>query len=311
MTGDQTSKTTQRQDRGELLSGFDHVMLRFRPFVFAIFILVLLGDLLAAATFPTNFPILTAVELALAVGTLALAYAAYLQVASSVESRKEEERWRAKLRDDRAKDREPNLAVGMRYFPRTKMVASTDPSQPPGTRVAKSFDAAELYIENVGPGVAANVRVTQLRLYVDYDPRLKGDPDNPDPFSECLNPKELVKVEHSFEFSELSLTSPYLPVGPQNRTLLLNVDDSEDFSWSERFEMDRMYIVTVEYTDLEGKQLKRAVGGASREMDIPDAQGVPWDPFEDEHAKSSRWYLARSDTIQTVLADWNLKKKTS
>ena len=302
MTDPQPTSPTQPD---ESLHEFDLTVLRSRGAAVIGIIVGLCIDIIIALLYPNRFPVIAASEVALAVGTVALAYASILQVASSVESKRAEDNWRALQRVDRARDRAPNLVFGVR--PRRVQRQRRRPDIPilaPASTELAPFDEAELYVENVGPGIAAGLTATLIRLYVVYNPLVEANPQNPDPWSECKNSGELISVEHTYSTRPLGLPSPYLAIGPDNRMRLLNADEWEKWSGSEDLEMDRMYLAIIEFTDIEGQQPKRVAGGLAWAPKLPGWHGEPSDALEEEYVSQSRWYLAASDEVTKILADW-------
>src|SRR5208282_4972465 len=111
-----STSPTKAQDRPLLVSGFDHLVLHYRPHFFAGVVVALAADFLVALFAPSTLPIVSAAEVGLAIGTLALAYAGLLQLASSVESRREEAEWRQHLREVREReDRNTNRSEYRRH----------------------------------------------------------------------------------------------------------------------------------------------------------------------------------------------------
>lgn len=311
MTGNPPIKVAQTVPTPDRVSRFDISVLRLRSIVFGVFVLVLVADFVLAIFDSSQLPALTAVELALAMGTLALAYAAYLQVVSSNASRQEDQRWRAQQQIDRIRDREPHLKFGIREVAKSRQVTATKAGSTGKQPVQPPFIQSELYVENVGPGIAGNVKATLLRLYVDYDPRMEDIPDLPDPFDETLAPDELLKAGNKYEFLKHGLPSSYIAIGPENRMTILNADESADWAISESMELDRMYIVFIEFTDLENTQNKKVAGGATWAVKFPGVNGEPMDYPGEDYTNKSRWYLSPTDQIDKVLAIWDAMEKAA
>lgn len=293
------------------VTNFDRNVLKSRPYVLGAILAGLFVDTVVALNFPASFPIMAASEVALAIGTLALAYGALLQLASTVVTRRDEAMWRAQQRADRARDREPNVIVGLRPLPTVRKSISTDPADPPDKMVVSQFDEAELFIENVGPGIASGLSARVVTLYRDVQPSdWRPDPDNPDPARQCVGPDDLLDEEHGFHEAPYGLPSSYLAIGPDNRMRLFKPDEWEQWSGNESMEDDRAYIVIVEYTDLEHNQSKKVVGGAYWVPKIPGLRGDPED-YDDTFLTRSRWFQSRSDLIDKVLADYEKWKTAS
>ena len=238
------------------------------------------------------------VEVAVAVGTGSLAAAAIFQTLDNRERRAVDE-------INRLADRAPNIRVGLRPLQTTRRMPPPDKNNPSGKPAVEPFEDRELYIENVGPGVAANLSARLVTLYVDLDP------DDPVCETDFMMPKELLKVPHLYRSSELSLESTYLAIGPQNQMRLFNLDESEEWSGTEYLALDRVVVVQLQFTDLEGNQHRRINGGAYWHPKIPGMNGgYPEIELEGERNRS-RWNAARGDLIDEVLADWKTKPKSS
>jgi hypothetical protein len=114
----------------------------------------LLLDLFLLKTFP-GFTGATGAEVALAIGTGALAYAAALQAAATIDSVRLDNAWRTQRREDRKKDREPHLRVMRKKRFVTKHAEPVNPLISPTTF---QFEQRYLVLGNLGPGIAANIQ---------------------------------------------------------------------------------------------------------------------------------------------------------
>lgn len=236
----------------------------------------------------------TMVQVSVAIGTGLLGAAAIYQTLTERLKRQGDEQ-------NRRADRAPHIRLMGRDHLSTHYVAGAGAAPKKAPRVPVPFTELEVVVENVGPGIAGEIKVNLVSAFfdIDYeDPAALREPWELPP-----SPREVLKMGPKFEESPLRLPSQYLPVGQENRMLLFNADDVESWGQTELDRDTRAFVVEVAYKDLDGVPERSLEAVFYRAEPIP---GVD----DDEYKNKSRWVRAGSETETAfieALKVWRLR----
>ena len=236
------------------------------------------------------------VDVSVAFGTGALAVAAFYQTYA--------ENKRQQISElNRRQDRTPNFRIQSS----TKVIRSTtiaEPGASPPGDLAKASPRVrelEVFLENVGPGIAGDLSVELVTVYAETE--ITEEDNSLEP--ELRDLGTLLKRQPKFESSQLPLSSQYLPVGPDNKMLLLNADSSAQLEFDLMGRETEAYILQVKGKDLDGNAAKTILAVIAWFDTPPELIGIN----DDEFPKPGKWDRAPASLEASLLKLWRASRR--
>jgi hypothetical protein len=236
----------------------------------------------------------TMVQVSVALGTGLLGAAAIYQTVSENERKRIDE-------SNRQTDRAPHIRIMDDKRVVDHIVDFTDPAGKRGKKSVK-FAELEVFVENVGPGIAGGLSGILVCMYfeIDYSQDYESIEDERERHQDL---KGVLNDRPSFEERELRLPSTFLPVGVSERMKVINADEERKWLVEQNDRDPRAYIVQISCTDLEGHPAQSATAAIYWIPPQPKRWRV--EEFEAEFDTSSRWYRPSPESEALIIDAWN------